>query len=302
MRILNAILIVAIACHACGCSRSDLQKEVDKARAETEAARADAAAAKAELAEIRAASPEAATEPSQPQPKTEPAVNPTASSVKKGGLGAGGQPAGIQADRESASDAAKAWAKRMLVVTNPRDNMIKRSGKLKESGVSDAIKAWKEALQEKSGDSVDATNFLLFFVVFDPVFEDHVFQPEHSDKYVQRIKSLPADAMTVWQELVNQVAENQIEKNNAIIQIDRLFRVAEFNRAEFDILKARARALPADSIKTLAETAGRETKREQAFSNLLTQDWLYRRDGSFNQDIFREALGYVPVQQKEAKQ
>jgi hypothetical protein len=110
----------------------------------------------------------------------------------------------------------------------------------------------------KSGHSVDATNLKSFVVEFDHVFEDHVFQPERSDTYVQRIKSLPADAMTARQELVKQVAENQIEKKAAIISLiqqDRLFPVAEFNRAEFHLLKARARAIPADSIRTLAETA-----------------------------------------------
>ena len=213
-----------------------------------------------------------------------------------------------EAKRESASEAAKAWAKRTLVVTNPQENFNKRV-ELRNKGdrhkVDDAFKAWREALQKKSGDRPDVLRLGIFFDTFDPIFEDHVFQPKRSDKYVQWIQSLPADAIAAWQELVKQVAEEQIDKTSAIIaliQIDRLFRVAEFNSAEFDLLKARARALPADSIKTLAETLGKGTKREQAFSNLLTQDWLYRGDGSFNQDIFREALGYLTAQQKEAKQ
>lgn len=211
-------------------------------------------------------------------------------------------PALKQKAGESASDAAKAWAKRMLVTTNPQENISNRLLKNKgDRRVDDAYGAWKEALQEKSGDPAGGINFVMFFHSVGPIFEDDVFQPERSDKYVQRIKSVPADAITAWQELVKQVAENQFDKNTTIcnlIQIDRLFRVAEFNRAEFDLLKARARALPADSTKTLAETLARGAKREQAFVNLLEQDWLYRRDGSFNQDIFREALGYVRVPQK----
>ena len=206
----------------------------------------------------------------------------------------------------AASDAAKAWAKRMLVVTNPRDNLSKRLESTKgDRRFGDAIEAWRKALEEKGGDNVSFLNFLSFFTQLNAVFEDHVFQPDRSDKYVQRIQSLSADAITAWQELINQVAETEFNKNAAIIsliQFDRLFRVAEFNSAEFDLLKARARALPADSIKTLAETLGEGAKREQAFTNLLDQDWLYRPDGSFNQDIFREALGYLTAQQKEAKQ
>lgn len=195
-----------------------------------------------------------------------------------------------------ASQVTKDWANRMVATTNPLETFTRRSKANQGEDTTQAYKAWMAALETKAGRRPDTIQFMMFFFNFQPLFKDDLFQPEKSAVYLERIQLTPPHAIKAWMGVLNRFAGTPFDEASALvnlIQIESVFTGQQFQGSQLDQFLARANQVPEKDAEVLAATVGLGAKKEEALVELITQDWLYQPEGSFNRPLFEESLALV---------
>ena len=216
----------------------------------------------------------------------------------------------------TAANLGKVWAKRFLVKRklvasenlSDSEKFSKRTRLINESKEKTRLTAMKDfldALAARSGENLNDFNvqlhFFKFFILFDPVFENHVVEPERARVYSNRIRIVPVEVLDGWQRAMNRFTGQEGNKKQTLIpliMIERLFQGAEFSGKDSDLLLARANDLQSDATKAFAAAVGMTTTDIGILIEIITEDSFYRGNGSFNKDVFHEAMICVQTLRK----
>jgi hypothetical protein len=171
------------------------------------------------------------------------------------------------------------------------DAFVKRLTSLDPKAHADVLVEWTQALQKATDEDIDAAAVLLFLPKLDPLYDkSHKFQPAVSKQFVERIKNLPQDRLSKWQDATDALGAGTTMTDTVIllIQTERIFHGSKVKLDELTKLTARQAALTEDNYADWIEAT--ELEEGQALLSLVLNDGLFDTRNALRQDAFKKAL------------
>lgn len=171
------------------------------------------------------------------------------------------------------------------------DPFVKRLTSLDPKTHADVLVEWTQALQEVTEEDVSTSAVLLFLPKLDALYDKNDrFQPAISKRFVERIKNLPKERLTEWQDATDAVGGSASMTTTVVrlIQTERLFSGSTVKKDELNRLIARLKALTEDMFADWIDAT--EFEEGEALFSLVQNDALFDARNVVRLDAFKKAL------------
>lgn len=182
----------------------------------------------------------------------------------------------------------------MVLPTVDLQRANRRVGKLEKSYIDTLTPVLRDAVGGRYDTSACYTALILFVPLADDFWENDQFKPAMLERYVKRLKGLPSEEVSTWQQELNNICEqaggdaSQMETVGYLIQLGRLFSAEdEFKKNESEAMLARLRSLSSKALETCKSSIDSYTSQAAI---MLIQDNLLFKQNRFQEQAFDRAL------------